>query len=142
MAQVPSPEVGTSHHVFSPNKSAARASEGSALEEYGDLEEAQRDSHAPVHGSLVAEDGAGEHDESPAVVGCVLQQVGFQTQPELEALVERRRLRGCVRVMEGVLVDPRCFTSAVTSDGAGPADEVPPVDVIARVERYPRSDPR
>ena len=74
------------------------------VEERGDLEEPQWDLHPPVHRIVLAEDGAGEDEQSPAVVRRVLLQVGLQTQPEFEALIEFCGLRCCICVVEGVFV--------------------------------------
>ena len=67
--------------------------------------------------SLTTHDESGDQGQAtevaPTVVGCVFQQVGFQVQPQLKALVELCRLRGSVGVVEGVLVRGRHFGSGV-----------------------------
>lgn len=65
-------------------------------------------------------------------------QVGLQAQPQFQALVELRRLRCHVRVMEGVLVRLGGLSPAVAPDGGGPPDQVPAVDVIAGIDPLPR----
>src|SRR5690349_24430600 len=59
----------------------------------GDLEEVQGNVHAPVHRVEVTEDGAGEDHDPAAVLGGVLLEVGLQTEPQLQSLVELGRLR-------------------------------------------------
>lgn len=61
-------------------------------------------------------------------------QVGLQAQPQFQALVELRRLRCRVRVVERVFVRLGCLGPAVAPDGGGPSDQVPAVDVIAGVD--------
>ena len=91
--------------------------EVAVVDEDGNLEELQRDLHAAVGGVGVTEDRARENDEPPAVVGCVVLQVGLQAEPEVQALVELGRLGGGVRVVEGVLVGPGGFLPGVAPDG-------------------------
>lgn len=100
------------------------------VEEGGDFEELQGDVDAPVDRVGVAEDRAGEHGEPVAVVCGVVLQVGFQAEPELEALVECGRLWGCVGVVEGVFVRLGSFLAGVAPDGRGSSDRLP-LSVIA-----------
>ncbi len=60
--------------------------EGPFVEEYGAFEEAQGYVHAPIHRIVVTEDSPGGHDQAPAVVGGVRQQVRLQPEPEFAAL--------------------------------------------------------
>jgi hypothetical protein len=90
--------------------------EGAVVHEGGNFEELQRNLHAAVDGVGVTEDRAREDDEAPAVVGCVVLQVGLQAEPEVNSLVEFGRLRGCVRVVERVRIGPGGFLPRVAPD--------------------------
>ena len=50
------------------------------------------------------------------MVGRVVQQIGLQTQPELQALVELGGLRCRVCVVEGVFVGLGGFCMGITPD--------------------------
>ena len=65
---------------------------------------------------MAGEYGAGEDEKPAAVVGRVVQQIGLQTQPELQALVELGGLRCRVCVVEGVFVGLGGFCTGITPD--------------------------
>ncbi len=99
-----------------------------------DLPESQRHLDAAVRRIGLTEHRGGEHAEPLPVRGRVLEHVVFEAEPELFRLVEARRLRGGVRVVEGVGVGPR-RDRRLAPHRVAAAHEVPAVEIVAGVDR-------
>ena len=87
------------------------------VHEGGNFKKLRRNLHAAVDRIDVTENRTRENDEPPAVVGGVVLQVGLQTGPEFQSLIELGCLRGRVCVVERVWIGLGSFLRCVAPYG-------------------------